>query len=127
MKWILTAALAMALTAGTYAQTKGEGLDAAKYARELTDRMTQELNLTPEQAEKVGEINTRYMEKALTNREKRAEAGQSLDKVGELAEMNKALEQALTEEQYRKWQQLQTAAGTRTKEGQEIKSVKTVQ
>lgn len=127
MKWILTFSLAAALAGSTYAQQEIKTVPGKtdQYAERLTQQMTQELGLTDEQVEKVREINTKFINDAMTDQG--PETGERVDKREVMREMQESLKTVLSEEQYQRWQELQTARSTRTPEGQPIQSVTPVE
>ena len=119
MKWIMTMALAATMAGSGYAQeTKDRPTGTDEYAAQLTGRLTKELELTPQQAEQVREINAKYMEKMMALRA----AEEGIDPKAEKQAMNDAMQNVLTPGQFAKLQRMQ-AVGARTPEGAEIKAV----
>lgn len=102
-KWIL-ASLLVTISLSVSAQQKEK--DPEKMAEKRTEKMAEQLELTPEQKEKVLQINLETAKKMdLINNDKLTQE-ERRSKMRTLREDNKAaVEAILTEDQKTKWQQ----------------------
>lgn len=122
MKWILSISLVAALAGSSFAQgvkTPADKLD--QYTERLTQQMLHTLDLSDEQLVQVRAINSKFI--AGTMGEQSAGTDQPVDKLAVVHEMQESLQGVLSEEQYHKWVESQTARSNRTPEGREIQPV----
>lgn len=127
MKYLMTLMMAAFLMASATAQeTKGEMTQLKTRAEVITKQMTQQLGLNAEQAQAVQVINVKYADKALGI----ASAKATEEKAGDpetLKEMNAALKDVLTPEQYEQWIKSHVGGTTNTTpDGRKINAVQEV-
>ena len=117
---------AFLMATATAQETKGEMTQLKSRAEVMTKQMTQQLGLTAEQAREVQTINVKYGDKALGI----ASAKATDEKPGDpeaLKEMNAALKDVLTPEQYEQWMKAQVGGTTTTTpDGRKINAVQEV-
>lgn len=109
------AAVGMFLT--TAAQTTDTKMTAEERAQKLSDKMKTELSLTDEQYEKVKAVNLKYAKK---NDEIRNGSGGKLSKYKSIkssqSDKKKEMKAILTEEQYKKYEQMMEDAENEARE-----------
>lgn len=123
MKRSLIAAVALTLSFAAWAQTP-QAVDGAKQAEAITQRMTAELGLSPEQASEVEKINRELVERSIALQQATAKQREE----GNYNDLKVRMKQVLTAEQYERYLNLQqTRATMHTPDGQEIRPVKQVE
>ncbi|HRN36431.1 MAG TPA: hypothetical protein PLV70_07855 [Flavobacteriales bacterium] len=123
MKWMISLALAATMGASAFAQggTKGGGINIPEAAERLTTRMTQELGLSPQQAEQVQALNVKFLEQTMVQRDQGAEGHRGVDKVAILEARDQELKAVLTADQFQKMKEMQGTRARTTPDGQPIK------
>lgn len=132
-KLMLTVALATFIGGGAFAQstekqattTQTEMKTAAQSSAQLTDQMTRQLKLTPDQVPRVKAINDAYSKQvAHVNAERKAAnaSTETMEKPGTVpdlkeatAKQNSALKEVLTPEQMTEWSKMQKEGAERAK------------
>ncbi len=115
--------MAFALGLAAWAQTP-QAMEGAKHADAITQRMTEELGLNPEQVAEVTKINRELVERSMAQQQATAKQREE----GNFNDLKERMKQTLTAEQYERYLNLQQTRGTmRTPEGQEIKPVRQVE
>lgn len=112
MSRIFTLVFAVALIGAAYGQEKAtERIDFTTKAQQLTERMTEQLGLTAEQAAQVEIVNTMFMRKMMP-----APGESAGPEARELAmkERDKELNGILTEDQFKHWTKLRSESNTRS-------------
>ncbi|MBP8823685.1 MAG: hypothetical protein KBH07_08580 [Flavobacteriales bacterium] len=122
MKWMTALAFTALLAGSAAAQSKnGEVINVAQAAERLTTRMTDELGLSPEQAQQVNAVNVKYMEKTMVMRDAKDETVDGLDKAGLLAARDQELKGVLTADQFTKMMSMQGAGPAKATSTKEVK------
>jgi len=128
MKFMLTMALSALMAGSAFAQsTKGVEADHTTRASQLTERMTKELSLTPEQAKQVEAINLKYSGQANARITEKSSMAPTTDHATIREAMNSELKEVLTPDQYDQWLKAQTAQPQKAADGREIKNVNVVE
>lgn len=128
MKYVMTLMMAaLLMTTATAQEKKGEMTEAKSAAEMLTERMTTELGLDAAQAKEVQAINVKYAEKALGRASAKANLETRSGDPEAMVEMNGALKEVLTPDQYEQWIKAQEGKKNTTPDGRKINSVQEVE
>jgi len=116
-KPLMIAALALLTAVGAIAQDKQPKTPQERAAAQ-TERMVKELELSPDQATKLGALNLKYAEQAEVMRQQEvADRGAKKAKGKEMRDARDAdMKGLLSSEQYAKWQTQRDAAKEKHKE-----------